>query len=636
MQPYVPPEKKMAEFTPKAIILGSILAIIMAAANAYLGLYAGMTVSASIPAAVISMAILRGIFRTGTILENNIVQTIASTGESLAAGIIFTAPALVITGVWKDFKYWPVTLIAILGGLLGVLFMIPLRRALIVEEKECTYPEGLACGEVLKAGEERGAQAKFIFFGILAGLVFKFFTAAFQAIKGTVEGAIRAGKSIFYFGSDMSVALLGVGYIVGFNIGMLVFLGGLIGWSIGIPVYTFIHGFSGLESNAPLDIAWTLWKSQIRFMGIGTMVVGGLWSIYKVRKGIARGVKGAAGGWKLGEGAEVLRTDIDISAKLIVLMLFGTIIPIFILYFALIKIASAAIVAGVAMVISAFFFVAVSSYIVGLVGSSNNPISGMTICTILFASALLLALGMKGNEGILSALGVAGVVCCAAACAGDISQDLKTGHVVGATPYKQQWAQLYSVIVSAVIIAPVLVVLHSSYGIGVEVKAGVPYLKAPQATLFASITTALFTGKGLPWGMVITGALIGIGIIILDEILRVRGAKFRAYVMPVAVGIYLPLSLSVPIFIGGIVNAIARRSISGTDESSAEEAVNTGVLLSAGFIAGESLMGIFVALLIFVGMQLPKTIIECNIISLLAFFAVVAMLWAMARKQKKA
>lgn len=637
MQPYVPPDKKVAEFTAKAIILGLAIGLLMTAANTYLGLFAGMTVSASIPAAVISMGILRGIFRTGTILENNIVQTIASAGESLAAGIIFTIPALVITGVWTNFKYWPVTLIAILGGMLGVQFMIPLRKALIVEEKQLAYPEGVACAEVLKAGDKRGAEAMFILWGVVVGLVFKFLVSGVKFVKETVEGAIQAGKSIFYFGGDVSPALLAVGYIVGPNIATLVFFGGVIGWFVGIPGYTAINGFAGLETNAPLDIAWTLWSKQIRFMGVGAMVIGGLWSIIKVRKGIASGIKGATGGWKLGEGVNLPRTEIDMSAKIIVLLLLGTIIPTFILYFALIKIASAAIVAGVAMIIAAFFFAAVSSYIVGLVGSSNNPVSGMTICTILFTSALLLALGLRGEHGILAALGVAGVVCCAAATAGDISQDLKTGYLVGATPYKQQWAQIIGVIAPAFIIAPVLVVLHASYGIGIAVREGVTPLTAPQATLFASITTALFTGKGLPWTMVIAGALVGIGIIIVDEILRVSGAKFRAYVMPVAVGIYLPFSLSVPILVGGIVHAIVRGSMTKRlGVGVADESVHRGVLFSSGLIAGEAIMGIFVAVLIFVGMKLPKTIVECNVLSLVAIFAVIAALWAISKKQKKA
>jgi len=633
MQPYIPPEKRIPEFTVKAILLGSALGLLLTAANTYLGLYAGMTVSASIPAAVISMAILRGLFKTGTILENNIVQTIGSAGESLAAGIIFTIPALVITGVWRDFKYWPVTLIAILGGMLGVIFMIPLRRALIVEEKELAYPEGLACAEVLKAGDRRGAEAKFIFWGVFVGLVFKFFASGVKVIKGTVEGAVRAGKSIFYFGSDMSPALLAVGYIVGFNIATLVFFGGLIGWLLGIPIYSALYGAEGADV---LDTAWTLWSTKIRFMGVGAMVIGGLWSIISVRKGIAKGIKGAAGGWKLAEGEGPKRTELDMPAKIIVLLLFGTIIPIFILYYALIQIASASLVSGVAMVIAAFFFVAVSSYIVGLVGSSNNPVSGMTICTILFTSALLLALGLKGDHGIMAALGVAGVVCCAAATAGDISQDLKTGYLVGATPYKQQWAQLIGVLVPAFIIAPVLMVLHRSYGIGVPVREGVQHLTAPQATLFASITKALFTGKGLPWGMVIAGILIGAGIIVFDEILRRSGAKFRAYVMPVAVGIYLPLSLSVPILIGGIVNAIVKRTVARrAGEGAAEGSVHRGVLLSSGLIAGEALMGIFVAVLIFVGMKLPVDVLDSNLLSLAAILAVILGLWSISKKVRE-
>jgi putative OPT family oligopeptide transporter len=589
--PFVPPEKSVAEFTLAAVILGVVLGAIMTAANTYAGLYAGMTVTASIPAAVISMGILRGVLGRGTILENNIVQTIASAGESLAAGIIFTIPALVIVGIWQDFKFWPVTIIAIAGGLLGVLFMIPLRRTLIVEEKELIYPEGLACAEVLEVGETKGSGVVYIFSALGLGVVFKHFVAGFGIIRGTVEGAWATGRTAMYFGCDMSVLLLGIGYIVGMNIGVLVFIGGAIGWLIGIPVYGAIRGFP--EGGSLVDSAYTIWSTQIRYMGVGAMIVGGLWSIIRIRSGIAKGLRDALFGHEhLGAGP-IPRTEQDLSQKLVLILSIVTIVAVFAIYLYLTPTVGVTIVSTVAMVVAGFFFVAVSSYIVGLVGSSNNPISGMTICTILFTSALLLLSGMKGNQGILAVLGVAGVVCCAAATAGDISQDLKTGYLVGATPRRQQ--------LPAFVIAPVLTVLQKAYGIGSS------ELPAPQATLFASIARAMFTEAPMPWGMVKIGAGIGILLVIIDEILRYQGAKFRAHVMPVAVGIYLPLGLAVPILAGGATNLVTR--MIARKRGDEDTAVHRGILFGSGLIAGEAIMGIILAFLIVGGIRLPWPVV---------------------------
>lgn len=595
--PYIPADKSVAEVTVKAVLLGCVLGVLMTAANTYLGLYAGMTVSASIPAAVISMGILRGILRRGTILENNIVQTIASAGESLAAGIIFTVPALVITGVWKDFKFWPVTLIAILGGMLGVTFMIPLRRALIVEEKELKYPEGLACAEVLEVGEKGGSGVIYVFAALAVGAVFKFLVTGIGLIRGVVQWATRVGKSSVYFGCDISPALVAVGYIVGFNVAMLIFLGGAIGWLFGIPLYYLATGFPAGADNVAQAMHAT-WNEQIRFMGVGAMIVGGIWSIIGVRKGILKGLEGALAAYRAaGTGRHVERTQRDLNLVAILAMLVPATIAVFVLYAVLTGSAGIGLVSGTAMVIAAFFFVAVSSYIVGLVGSSNNPVSGMTISTVLFASVLLLLFGLRGDPGIIAALGVAGVVCCAACTAGDVSQDLKTGYLVGATPYKQQWAQVIGVLAPAFVIAPILTVLHASYGIGVQVREGVEFLKAPQANLFASITTAMFgTGASMPWVMVAIGMLVGVAIICLDEFLKRSGGGFRTYVMPVAVGIYLPWSLGVPIFIGGLAALVTGRIVGRPRE---KEAVHRGVLMGSGLIAGESLMGILMAFLIF-------------------------------------
>ena len=594
--PYVPADQSMAEFTVKALLLGCFLGLLMTAANTYLGLYAGMTVSASIPAAVISMGILRGILRRGTILENNIVQTIASAGESLAAGIIFTIPALVITGVWGEFKFWPVTLIAILGGLLGVLFMVPLRRALIVEEEELKYPEGLACAEVLEVGETGGSGVAYVFIALAFGAVFKFLVVGVHLVAGVVEAAFRLGKTALYFGCDVSPALLAVGYIVGFNVALLIFLGGLIGWALGIPIYYLFAGFPAGAASV-LEAMHDTWNQQIRFMGVGAMIVGGVWSIIGVRKGIAKGVRGAIAGYQAARSGEATeRTQKDLSIVGILGMFVPTACLVFALYVVLTGSVHIGVVSGVAMLVAAFFFVAVSSYIVGLVGSSNNPVSGMTISTVLLASLMLLAFGMTGTQGIIAALVVAGVVCCAACTAGDVSQDLKTGHLVGATPYKQQWAQVIGVLVPAFIIAPILTVLHASYGIGVEVKEGVDFLKAPQANLFASITKAMFgSGASMPWNMVALGALVGVCLIVLDECLKRAQSDFRTYVMPVAVGIYLPWSLGVPIFLGGLASLVTGRIVG---PANAKQAIHRGVLVGSGLIAGEALMGIIIAFLI--------------------------------------
>lgn len=633
--PFVPPEKSVAEFTLAAVILGVVLGVIMTAANTYAGLYAGMTVSASIPAAVISMGILRGVFRRGTILENNIVQTIASAGESLAAGIIFTIPAVVIVGVWSDFKFWPVTIIAISGGLLGVLFMIPLRRTLIVEEEELIYPEGLACAEVLEVGETKGSGIVYIFGAIGIGIVFKALVSAVSVIRGTVETAWASGKTAFYFGSDMSVLLLGIGYIVGLNIGVLVFIGGAIGWIIGIPLYGAVNGVHA--DGSLVDWAYNVWSTEIRYMGVGAMIVGGLWSIVRIRSGIAKGLRDALFGREHLETGPITRTEQDLKQKLVLTLTVITIAAVLGIYFYLLPSPGVAVVSTVSMVIAGFFFVAVSSYIVGLVGSSNNPISGMTICTILFASALLLLSGMRGSQGIMAALGVAGVVCCAAATAGDISQDLKTGYMVGATPRRQQLGQVLGVVIPAFVIAPVLTVLHKAYGIGST------ELSAPQATLFASIARAMFTEAQMPWNMVMIGAGIGIGLVIIDEVLRSHKSKFRAHVMPVAVGIYLPLGLAVPILLGGVIQSVVRSATRGRGDM--ESAVHRGMLFSSGLIAGEAIMGIAIALMIVAGLSFPIPVLDFlglaggafrSVISLLLFAAVVIGLILVSMKRENA
>jgi len=575
----------------------------MAAANTYLGLYAGMTVSASIPAAVISMGILRGFFRRGTILENNIIQTAASAGESLAAGIIFTIPALVIVGAWLEFDFWVTSLVALLGGLLGVLFMIPLRKALIVEEKELIYPEGVACAEVLKTGEEQqSGRSKHIFIALGLGFTFKFFVTAFSVIKGTVEKAGMIGKSLFYFGSDCSVALLGVGYIVGFNVSVLVFMGGALGWLLGIPIYSLFNPATG----DLLESAWDIWSHEIRFLGVGAMIVGGIWSIISIKEGIKKGLTELFGKFQ--------STD-DLPKRIIFPLLSGIIVAIFFLYWHILGTPGISLISALLMVIAAFFFVAVSSYIVGLVGSSNNPVSGMIISTLLFTSAIILLIGMTGAKGMIAALGIAGVVGCATCTAGDVSQDLKTGWLVGATPRRQQIVQIIGIVAASFIITPILTLLNNAYGIGTGEPGA---LQAPQASLFASIAKGLFAEGGeLPWNMVLIGGALAVILILIDEFLKRQKSSFRTYVMPVAVGIYLPLSLSVPILIGGII----RKSI---------KKAGKGILVSSGLIAGEALAGVVIAGMIYIGFT-SKTIIQSNPFSLFVFIGFIAYLFLIDR-----
>ena len=633
-RPFVAAETVMNEWTVKAILLGIVLAVVLGAANVYLGLYAGMTVSASIPAAVISMGILKGLLRRGTILENNMVQTIASAGESLAAGVVFTVPALVIAGAWSGFNYWSTTLMAVFGGVLGVVFMIPLRRPLIVEDVELKFPEGVACAEVLEAGETGGSGVWYVFSALGLGAVFKFCVSAYSVIKATAETAWMVGRTPFYMGADMSPALLGVGYIVGPNISFLVFLGGAISWVIGIPILGAVTGVSAPDGL--VDALTDIWSDQIRYMGIGAMVVGGIASIVKVRHGIVRGVRATMLGVRAaGAGEERPRTDQDMGAKSLVIAGLAAIIPTFFLYGYLIGNVGDAVIAGLAMVVAGFFFVAVSSYIVGLVGSSNNPVSGMTICTMLFASALLLLLGIRGTPGIVASLGVAGVVCCSVCIAGDISQDLKTGYLVGATPRRQQIGEIIGAVIPAFMIAPILTVLHRAYGIGSPAREGVEALRAPQATLFASIAKGIFAGGAMPWTMVFIGVGIGILLLFIDTLLKQANSRFRAHVMPVAVGVYLPMSLSVTILVGGLVNMLVCRALRRCGEDRVSAAYQNGVLFGSGLIAGEAITGIVIAVLIVAGLELPKILVESTALSLVLFCAAVAgMTYAAWRKRK--
>ena len=431
-------DMNLPEITFKSVILGVILSVVLAGANAYLGLFAGMTVSASIPAAVLSMGILR-LFRSSNILENNIVQTAASAGESLAAGVIFTLPALIVMQYWTTFNYWETTIIAGLGGVIGVLFTVPLRRALIVEEK-LQFPEGVATAEVLRSGDEGGKSVKYIAQAGIIGALFKFGETGLRLWTGTVETATRVGGSIAYFGSNLSPALISVGYIVGINIAVLVFIGGALNWLVAIPIFAAFNPWPIVEGEPMAAVEWAgrIWSSQTRYLGVGAMVIGGLWALINLRSSIITGIKSSMKTYSHGAASsitDVPRTERDTPIKWVGIALLISLLPIFALYLYIIQSAAPSILMAVIMLIAGFLFSAVAAYMAGLVGSSNNPISGVTIATILFSSLVLLALlGTGSAKGPAAAIFIGAVVACAAAIGGDNMQDLKAGYIIGATP----------------------------------------------------------------------------------------------------------------------------------------------------------------------------------------------------------
>lgn len=585
------------ELTVLSITLGLLLGIVMAAANVYLGLYAGMTVSASIPCSVLALGFYRALKRD-SFYEINVVQTMASTGESLAAGVIFTLPALVLVGAWNSFPFWPTTLIAACGGVLGVVFMVPLRKALIEDSPELIYPEGVACAQVLRAGaqEKDGQGFKVVLQGLGLGALFKAGSALLGIFKGTVEKAAFAGKSSIFVGGDISPALMAVGYIVGLPVSLLVLSGGLIAWAIAIPL---MGTPVPMEGSSALDVAWGLWSTQVRYIGVGAMVVGGLWSLLGVRKSFGAGLRAM-------KNAD--SSSGDLSPTILGILLAVNVLAIAFLYETMLHNWGHTLIATVAMVMASFMFVAVSSYVVGLVGTSNNPVSGMTISALLGTAALFLVLGFKGDSAILATLGVAGVVCCAACTAGDTSQDLKTGSILGATPRALQIAQLLGAVVPALILAPTLTLLHEAYGIGDK-------LKAPQATLFASLTKAIFGDGTLPMDKIAMGAVFGVAVIMIDRVFM-KNSKFKLHLMPIAVGMYLPVTLATPMVIGGVIHWLASRKHPGRDEGR-----DPGVLLSSGLVAGEALMGVAVALVLVSGLDLHVKIPDLaqDILSVVAF-----------------
>jgi len=588
------------EFTITALVLSFVLAVVLAGANAYLALFAGMTVSASIPASVMSMAFFR-LLRRNNVLENNLVQTAASSGEAVAAGVCFTLPALILLDCWTSFSYWQVALIGMVGGSLGVLFTIPLRRALIIEQK-LQFPEGIATAEVLRSAERGGVR--YLVGPALAAALFKLGAEGLRLWTDPFAVARRAGNSIISFGANLSPALVAVGYIVGLNIAVLMFLGGFCNWYIAIPWYAATHPWpavNGVDMPA-LDFAKQIWGDKTRYIGVGGMLLGGLWTIVKLRGSLLKGITAGLGAYKGGQENEnkIPRTEKDIPMKWVLLMIAFSVIPVFVLYQMFVGRLYVSLPMTIVMIVAGFLFSAVAGYMAGILGSSNCPISGLTIATVLVSALLILLLMGKAEarQGAMAAILIGSVVCCAASMASDNLQDLKAGHILGATPWKQQLMQFVGVGAGALVLAPILGVLYRAHGFAGHSSAvgkSGPF-DAPQANLMAGVAKGIFEG-GIPWGYVGIGIGFAAAVIALDTWLERRRSKFRAPVLAVAIGFYLPFRLSVPILIGGCLHTLVahlRRRRAFTKEQT-EDSDQRGILFASGLITGEALMGILLA-----------------------------------------
>ena len=626
------------ELTVRVILFGVLLAVLLSAANAYLGLFAGMTVSAAIPAAVIALGIMR-FFRSSTIQECNLIGTCASAGESLAAGVIFTLPALLFMGAWETFEYIWVAIIAGFGGMLGVLFTIPLRRSLIVET-DLKFPEGVATAKVLETGRTDASGIWYIVKAALAGGLFKVGANAIGLWPEVMQGASRLGGSIAYFGSNLSPALLSVGYIVGLNIAVLIFIGGAANWLLTIPivaamgewpVYAADNELAGQAMSA-LDYASELWSTRTRYIGVGGMLIGGLWTIFHMRKNLLSGVSSGLKAYKqIKEGTGGIdRTERDMPMQWIIFLIIGSVVPLCLVYQHFVQNVGISLVMACVMLVTGFLFAAVAGYMAGLVGSSNNPISGVTISTVLVSAVMLaLMMGRAAESGPVAAVVIGAVVCCAAAIAGDVMQDLKCGRMVGTTPWKQQVMEMLGTVAAALIIGPVLILLHRAYGFAGMPDAGDQALAAPQASLMASVAKGVFEG-GLPWGFLVMGMGVAVLIIVLDQYLQAKKYLFRTPVLAVAIGFYLPFQLSVPIFIGGLVSLAVKRyhSLRRSGAEEVEASDRRGLLMASGLITGEALMGILVAIPIVVLKQfdIDLPIIEHFTGSIMPFGGVVGII----------
>lgn len=616
-KPYISADKNLPELTATSIILGIILAIVFGAANAYLGLRVGLTISASIPAAVISMGICRGLLRRDNILENNMVQTIGSAGESLAAGAIFTMPALFMwakEGAVDNPSVATIAIIAMLGGTLGVLFMIPLRNALIVEEHgTLPYPEGTACSEVLLAGEEGGASARSVFAGLGIAAVYKFIADGLKVFPSEIAYDFKNYKGAGC-GMDVLPSLVGVGFICGPKISSYMFGGGILAWFVLVPLI-FVFGSALPDAVYPatktiLELGTSgLWSNYIRYIGAGAVACGGMISLIKSFPMIIRAFRKSMSALK-NKQETYTRTTKDLPMNIVLIV--SAIIAVLLW---LIPAVPVSLGGAILIVIFGFFFVTVSARMVGIVGSSNNPVSGMTIATLLITTIILKATGNIGTGGMIAAITIGSVICIAAAIAGDVSQDLKTGYIVGATPWKQQLGEIFGVLASAVAIGFVMYILNAGYGFGSE------ELPAPQAGMMKMIVEGVMSGN-LPWSLV----FVGVFIALIAEL-------FGIPVLPFAVGMYLPIYTTTGIMVGGVIRLIVDRK-KGT-ETEKKARANRGVLFASGMIAGEGLIGVLLAVFAFAGVDISLKQGLNQIGSIVFFVILIALFVCMIGKKPK-
>lgn len=620
---YIPAGKIVPELTIKALFVGTFLAIVLGAANAYLGLYAGMTVSAIIPGAVMALALMKPL--KPTILEVNLATVGASAGECIAAGTIFTIPALILLNVWTEINYLQTTFMSLIGGILGVLWMVPLRRALVVKT-DLPFPEGIAVAAVLtttvggeKTNKKESVSSIWLALGALIAGLFKFGQISLNIFRGTVDGMVSVGKYAifgehregwFYGGTVTSPALLGVGWIIGPRIASYVFVGGLIGWIIIAPLIVLVSGlpmpleeYSGLGSL--IGGFYTIWGEQVRYIGVGAMLVGGLWAVYSIKNNLVDSVKEAIIGMRAGEVKTKKRTERDISYKLVFVLIGLMVIPIFILYQWLSGLIWVSFIMAVLTVLLAFIASALAGYLTGLVGSSNCPISGVTVTVLLIVSLIMLGFGVTGMEGMAIVIFISAVICIGGSVSGDLLQTMASGHMIGATPRKVQISMIFGVVAISAVIGVIIGVLHEAFTIGSQ------NLPAPQAFLMAGIVRGVLGGEML-WPYVIVGAVLAFVLILID-----------LPVLPVAIGIYLPFTLSVPIFAGGSIRYVTDKflrkkygsaeedeisdwelAIKQTGVKPKEKAIRTGLLFTAGLVTGEALMGVVVAVLVVLGVQL--------------------------------
>lgn len=600
-KPFVPAQTELPELTFKALLLGVVMAVVLGSANAYLGMKVGLTVAATFPAAVVAMAALR--LMKGSILEENIARTTASVGEALVAGAIFTIPAFLISGVWDRLRYWESTMIMLIGGLLGVFFVIVLRRTM-VEEAELPFPESVAAGELIKAGQGGQTGAGYVFSSMgMAGAwelvknsngiqIVSDYTRTFISLgSSTIE---MLGQRVSYVGGLLlespaaSPALVGVGFIVGPSISAVLFSGAVLGWLLLVPLSLFLNPGLAIqvgEQASWIDLSVEVWLRQVRPLAVGTMIVAAFYTLLQLRTSLFQGIRKAVQDLRAAKRGdrEINRLEIDLDFAKVGIAIAVLCVPLFSLYLYFSRSVLGALLLTVVMVILGFLFAAVAAYLVGLLGSSNNPISGLTLSTLLIAAILMVLIGVTGNVGIMGVLGVAGVVCCSAGIAGDMIQDLKVGHILGGTPWKMEVGEIIGVVFAALVLTLPLMALHQVYEIG---SAELP---APQAGLMALMARGIVGGE-MAWPLVIAGIFFAIGLILIKA----------PSPMLIAVGMYLPFHSTAAIFVGGLIRWILDTQLArrGVDEQGQTRAVNTGVLLSSGFIAGEALMAVLLAFLV--------------------------------------